>query len=126
MKNCAKCIHHKVCASYLEDIGLAGDNWEHDMSLCCEDFADSSQFAPVVHGRWVSLGPHNGHKCGACEDYHTDDADNLFWCPRCGATMTEIEKLEYRRYDLPIGAPYPVTICEHKRTDKDNLPSGDE
>lgn len=48
MKNCEKCIHHKVCASYLADIGLDSDNWEHDMSLCCEDFVDSSQFAPVV------------------------------------------------------------------------------
>ena len=72
---------------------------------------------PVVHGRWVSRGPHQGHKCGVCNDYYTDDAINLFYCPRCAAKMVEIEKIDYRRKGMPIGAPYGKTVCKHGRTE---------
>ena len=46
--------------------------------------------APVVHGRWVYDGS-GTHKCGVCGDYYTGEANDLFFCPRCGATMVEIE-----------------------------------
>lgn len=74
---------------------------------------------PVVYGRWVSMGAYQGHKCGVCNDYYTDDAVNLFYCPRCGAKMVEIEKLDYRRKDMPIGAPWKKTVCEHGRSEDD-------
>lgn len=77
--------------------------------------APTIEAAPVVHGRWVSMGPHQGHKCGVCNDYYTDDAINLFYCPRCAAKMVEIEKLDYRRNGMPIGAPYRKTVCKHGR-----------
>lgn len=73
------------------------------------------KFVPVVQGRWESLGPHSGHRCNVCKDYYTDDANSLFWCPRCGAEMTEIEKYDYRRRGLPIGAPWTKNVCKHGR-----------
>lgn len=79
------------------------------------DSTPTIEATPVVHGRWVSMGAYSGHKCGVCNDYFTDDAINLFYCPRCSAKMTEIEKLDYRRSELPIGAPWVKTICEHGR-----------
>lgn len=74
-----------------------------------------AKLVPVVYGRWVSNGVYAGHRCNVCNDYYTDDATNLFYCPRCGAKMTEIEKIEYRRNGVPIGEPHKVTICKHGR-----------
>ena len=51
----------------------------------------------VVPGRWVLdkawADRHGGdlHVCGVCNDYYTREADTLFYCPRCGAKMVEIE-----------------------------------
>ena len=60
--------------------------------------APAVEAAPVVHGRWVLTdetqncnGGHT-HKCGVCEDYYTTAANALFYCPRCGAVMDEIER----------------------------------
>ena len=83
------------------------------------DSTDTVDAEPVVYGRWVSMGAYQGHKCGVCNDYYTDDAVNLFYCPRCGAKMVEIEKLDYRRKDMPIGAPWKKTVCEHGRSEDD-------
>lgn len=53
---------------------------------------------PVVHGRWMleskaenSNGGHT-HYCDHCHDYYTTDADSLYFCPRCGAKMIEVEQ----------------------------------
>lgn len=49
-------------------------------------------------GRWVLTDKTMGcngtytHKCGVCEDYFTTDAGSLFYCPRCGEKMVEIER----------------------------------
>lgn len=95
IKDCAKCIHYKVCASYLEDMGLISDSWEHDMSLCCEDFADSSQFAPVAHGYWKKAIDNSTHmhECSVCgarvvKGLYEHENPNLF-CYHCGSRMNE-------------------------------------
>ena len=85
------------------------------------DSTPAMDAVPVVHGRWelesLFVGPwgQTTHKCSVCNDYFTDDAKNLWYCPRCGAVMTEIEE-----YDRRIGTPREsmVKICKHgRRTD---------
>lgn len=56
------------------------------------------EYSPVVHGRWMleskaenSNGGHT-HYCDHCHDYCTTDADSLYFCPRCGAKMIEVEQ----------------------------------
>ena len=53
---------------------------------------------PVVHGRWMleseTMNCNGGytHYCDHCEDYYTTEANSLYFCPRCGAKMIEIEQ----------------------------------
>lgn len=59
--------------------------------------APTVEATEVVCGRWVLESEMSGqwggytHKCGVCEDYYTTEANTLFFCPRCGAKMNEIE-----------------------------------
>lgn len=62
------------------------------------DYLIENGVAPVVHGRWMlesktenSNGGHT-HYCDRCHDYYTTDADSLYFCPRCGAKMIEVEQ----------------------------------
>ena len=77
---------------------LRGKSIEYKAVTVCDiRKAPTIDAALVVHGRWVlaseTLNSNGGHthKCGICEDYYTTEASDLFYCPRCGAVMDEIE-----------------------------------
>ena len=52
--------------------------------------APSSDFAPVVHGRWIEQEKYNFgvmYDCSICGDRILDNGHSWNYCPNCGARM---------------------------------------
>ena len=52
----------------------------------------SADVAPVVHGRWISIGHKLSRICSVCNcdepyKFADDDANVYDYCPNCGAKM---------------------------------------
>ena len=52
----------------------------------------SADVAPVVHGRWISVGHKLSRICSVCDcdepyKFSDDDANVYGYCPHCGAKM---------------------------------------
>lgn len=82
-KNCWDCVHRDVCAS----VEAGFSRCVEDVSKC-KHFMDKSDFEPVRHSFWKFNNffcPNLG-ECDIC-GYEHYNADELKYCPNCGAKM---------------------------------------
>jgi hypothetical protein len=83
------------------------DEWCHDCKEYDQDKHCCPRFNNVIRktveeikrakvGHWIVekgnyLGMRNGH-CSCCNDYYTNDWNEMKYCPNCGADMREVEE----------------------------------
>ena len=62
-----------------------------------EEFKDLKEKSfTITNGKWIDTQPEysngyykNVHVCSNCSDYYTTEYDEMNFCPKCGAKMTE-------------------------------------
>ena len=57
-----------------------------------EDELPAADVAPVLHGQWIEKEKYNFgimYDCSLCGDRILDNGHHWYYCPNCGARMTE-------------------------------------
>ena len=82
-------IHCAECDSYN---GLRCRACWVDDALDYIDSEPAADVAPVRHGRWIEKETYNlciMYDCSLCGDRILDNGHHWYYCPNCGARMTE-------------------------------------
>ena len=86
MATCKECLHNEACESMLRALGynVTGDGDDADER--CDTFKKATEYAEVVHERWIYNERWCEFECTRCGG-GIGNRRTFAYCPHCGATM---------------------------------------
>lgn len=108
-RSCSECVNENDCGKdeydtdiiFAKSANIIFDALEELESYraigTIEEFkALKENSVTIANGKWIDTQPEysngyykNVHVCSNCSDYYTTEYDEMNFCPKCGAKMTE-------------------------------------
>lgn len=101
-EQCKKCFHFQVCAQVMKNQLFIREKMLKEENPKCEHFVNAADVTEVRHGKWEKMfnNPNDGLYC--CSECHhsidiatgreTPITRGMFYCPNCGAKMSDERK----------------------------------